>query len=103
MSAAFRLPFVLLVAAIMPGGLAAFGWAAVGMLPRAHWMLPLVGSVLIGTGMVASYVGGHAYLVESFGSWARGALAAAALLRAIITAALVVLGWEVYAKLGYAW
>ena len=88
------------MAALIPLGLAGFGWA---VRARAHWALPLAGSVAIGAGMVAGYVGGHAYIVEVFGEVAGSALAGAAMLRGVVTGGLVVVGWELYRKLGYAW
>ena len=116
----FRLPFVVAAAVLPPLGLAGFGWAAHGGLGGAapgglgwaahaglarsgHWWLPLVGSMVLGAGTVMGTVGGYAYLVESCGSLAGAALAAVVVARAVLTGGMVLVGWEVYRRLGYAW
>ena len=96
----FRLPFVVMAAFLPPAGLAAFAWAA--HLHRIHWVLPLIGSVAVGAGMVMGHVGGITYLVESFGALAGPAMAVAVVMRSAMTAVFVVMGWYVYQKLGYA-
>jgi hypothetical protein len=94
-----RLPFLQLGMVIIPIGLIVFAWSAA----RTHWIVPLLGACIFGTGMLMAYVCIHTYLVDCFTKYAASALAAAIVTRCIITCAFCIVGFELYRKLGYDW
>ncbi|KAI1386454.1 major facilitator superfamily domain-containing protein [Hypoxylon trugodes] len=94
-----RLPFMQVGMTIVPLGLIMFGWSA----GRTHWIVPLLGACIFGTGMLMGYVCIHTYLVDCFGKWAASALAAAIVTRCAITCAFCIVGFQLYRKLGYDW
>ena len=94
-----RLPFLQWGTVIIPVGLIIIAWSSA----RAHWIVPLLGACIFGTGMLTAYVCIHTYLVDCFTPYAASAVAAAIVTRCIITCAFCVVGFELYKRLGYDW
>ena len=94
-----RLPLLRYSMFIVPSGLIVFAWSA----GRCHWIVPMIGAVLFGFGMVMAYVCIQCYLVDCFSTWAASALAATTIARCPITTVFCLFGFEVYRRLGYDW
>jgi hypothetical protein len=76
-----------------------FAWSA----GRTHWIVPLIGAMFFGIGMVMGYICTQSYLVDCFKIWSASALAAVIMLRCPITTIFCLFGFELYRKLNYDW
>lgn len=94
----------LLLAAVggffIPVGLILYGWTFRGSI---HWIVPLVGTALVGFGMMATVVQAESYLVDAYTEQSAAAVAAVAIERAIIGAVLPLAGPPLYDRLGLGW
>lgn len=96
----FRLPMLIPASLLTPVGLFWYGWSAERQL---HWIMPIVGTALVGAGMVASFMPIQTYLVDSFPHYSASVLAAATLLRSLVGAFLPLAGPSMQETLGYGW
>ncbi|KAK5049853.1 hypothetical protein LTR84_003971 [Exophiala bonariae] len=80
-----RLPPALLGAVITPIGMFLFAWTN---FPSIHWIVCIIGIVIYCHGSVLVFLSGMNYLLDSYTIYAASCLAANALLRAILAAAL---------------
>ncbi|KAI1193011.1 fluconazole resistance protein 1 [Nemania serpens] len=82
-------------------GLFIYGWTA---FYRAHWIVPIIGTSVIGIGAFFILVPSQLYLVDLFGSaGAASALGANNLTRFLASTFLPLAGPRLYATLGYGW
>jgi MFS family permease len=96
----FRLPPLLVGLTLLGIGLLWYGWAA----EYAHaWIVPLLGQVLIGVGVITAFMPVTTYLVDAFVSYAASATAANTVLRSLGGALLPLAGPKMYAALGLGW
>lgn len=95
-----RLFPLLLGGLLMPVGLFTYGWTA-----RTHvqWMVPIVGTSLVGFGLSVTNVPVLSYMVDAFGVYAASAVAASMILRCIGGAILPLAGPPLYSALGLGW
>ena len=75
----YRLPTLFITAWFIPIGLFWYGWSAQA---ATHWIVPLLGVMIFGVGVVTIFVSLQNYLVDGF-RFAASALAAATVLRSL--------------------
>jgi hypothetical protein len=107
----YRLPTLFITSWFIPIGLFWYGWSAQAKL---HWIMPVLGTVWFGLGVVSSFVAIQNYLVDGF-KYAASALAASTVLRSVfgyspnqfsahrIRFSFPLFGQQMYDKLGYGW
>ncbi|TAQ90983.1 hypothetical protein B7494_g734 [Chlorociboria aeruginascens] len=92
----YRLPLMLYCSPILPIGFFWYGWSAQA---EVHWIVPILGTTVIGFGVLNTFV----YLVDAFPQYAASALAANTVFRSILGTVLPLAGSSLYAKLGLGW
>lgn len=97
-----RLPlFITLPAALcLPAGLFIYGW---GADKAAHWIVPQIGTAVVGFGMIAMLMCIQTYLVDAFPLHAASVTAANAVLRSLLGALVPLGGLDLYDALGLGW
>jgi MFS family permease len=97
-----RLPLIITIpsATLLPVGLIMYGWTAD---KAVHWIAPMIGTGLIGFGMIAILMCVQTYLVDSFPLHAASVTAANAVFRSLLGALLPLCGLQMYDKLGLGW
>ncbi|RYN67620.1 hypothetical protein AA0118_g1476 [Alternaria tenuissima] len=86
---------------ITPLGCFMYGWSA---YHHVHWIVPILGTLIIGFGSLFVVIPGQIYLVDSFGAEAAAsALAANLLVRSPFGAFLGLVAAPLYDKLGLSW
>lgn len=96
----FRLPPAVCGAIVAPIGVFIFAWTS---YPHVHWIAPIIGSAVFGTGILLVYTGIFTYFVDAYPLYAASALAANAFVRCLFAAAFPLFGNQMYKKLGYQW
>ncbi|KAJ5281214.1 MFS multidrug transporter [Penicillium angulare] len=96
----YRLPPLVVGAFFIPAGLFLYGWSA---YYKTHWMIPIIGTGLVGVGNIAAYMCITSYLVDAFTIYAASALAANTVMRSIIGALLPLAGQSMYRAMGLGW
>jgi MFS family permease len=96
----YRLPPLVLGAFFIPAGLFLYGWSA---QYKTHWIVPILGTALIGIGNISVFICIIGYLVDAFTIYAASALAANTVVRSIMGALLPLAGQSMYAALGLGW
>ena len=84
----------------MPTGLFLYGWTAEKALP---WILPIIGTGLIGVGLMVTSIPIRTYLVDAYHQHAASAIAAGLFFRSITGAFLPLAGPPLYSALGLGW
>ncbi|KAI0478049.1 major facilitator superfamily domain-containing protein [Xylaria cf. heliscus] len=88
-------------APITPVGCFLYGWTAD---KHVHWIVPIIGTFIIGLGSLFVIIPAQAYLVDTFGAEAAAsALAANLIVRSPFGAFLVLAAPSLYANLGLGW
>lgn len=95
-----RLPPVLVAGPLVAAGFLWYGWTA---QQHAHWILPIMGTSLIGMGNILFFSGIIGYLIDTFTEHAASAIAANIILRSLGGALLPLAGNPLYATLGWGW
>lgn len=85
---------------ILPLGLIMYGWTVEN---RVHWIAPMVGTGMVGYGMIGIIMGVQTYLVDSFPLHAASVTAANTVLRSLLGALLPLSGLRIYNTLGFGW
>lgn len=96
----YRLPPLMVGGFFTPIGLFWFGWAAD---KHAMYVVPIVGTLFFGLGMISAFMAISTYLVDVFGVYSASALAANTLVRSIAGAFLPLAGQSMNEKLGLGW
>ena len=96
----YRLPPLAVGAFFIPAGLFMYGWSA---QYKTHWIVPIIGTTLVGIGSIAVFMCITSYLVDAFTVYAASALAANTVIRSLIGALLPLAGQSMYASLGLGW
>jgi MFS family permease len=96
----FRLPLVVVSAALMPLAIALYGWTA-----ALHWPLALLlGSVgLVGSSMLIGWIPLLAYVVDAFGDYSASALTGMIVVRCLMGTFLPLLTPVLSESIGYGW
>jgi len=96
----FRLPPMAWGAPIIPAGLFWFGWS---VERNDHWIVPIIGSSLVGAGMLAVFMPVNTYIIDAYEKYSASALASVAVLRSILGACLPLAAPKLYVALGIGW
>ncbi|TKY86876.1 hypothetical protein EX895_004164 [Sporisorium graminicola] len=96
----YRLPLCFVGMCILPIGLLLFGWSAAN---QTHWMVPLIGSFLVGCATILCFQTILVYLVDAFVPYSASATACAVLIRSILAAAFPLCAEYMFEALGYGW
>ncbi|KAK1713951.1 fluconazole resistance protein [Colletotrichum lupini] len=96
----YRLPPMLMGAILVPIGLFWYGWTADKQL---QWMLPIIGTAILGCGIVIVLMSISTYLVDAFTTYAASAMAASTVTRSLLGAFLPLAGERLYQSLGLGW
>ncbi|KAI1158395.1 fluconazole resistance protein 1 [Nemania serpens] len=97
----YRLILMICFSPFVSFGLFIYGWTAFN---RVHWIVPIIGTFVIGIGAFFILVPSQLYLVDLFGSaGAASALGANNLARFLASTFLPLAGPRLYATLGYGW
>ncbi|RSL49539.1 hypothetical protein CEP54_012399 [Fusarium duplospermum] len=84
----------------LPIGLIMYGWTAEKQL---HWIVPMIGTSIMGFGMIGIFMISQTYLVDAFTRHAASVTAANAILRSLLGALLPLCGLKLYDALGLGW
>ena len=96
----YRLPPLIPGSFIIPIGLFWYGWSAEAHL---HWIMPIIGTMFVGLGLLATFMPIQTYLVDAFTVHAASAIAANTVLRSLVGAFLPLAGPAMYSALGLGW
>lgn len=96
----YRLPLVWPGAIAMPCGVLIYGWT---INYRVHWIVPVIGTAVMGYGMIGSFLPIGTYLVDAFTTYAASAMAANTVLRSLCGAFLPLCGEHLLESLGPGW
>lgn len=96
----YRLPLLWPGAFMIPLGLFLYGWSAQYLV---HWIVPIIGTTLLGIGMITCFMPIGTYLVDAYTAYAASAMAANTVLRSLGGAFLPLAGRRLYAALGFGW
>lgn len=96
----YRLPPLIPGSLLIPVGLFWYGWSAENHI---HWIMPIIGTCLVGLGLLATFMPIQTYLVDAYHIYAASAIAANTVLRSLVGAFLPLAGPALYAALGLGW
>ncbi|KAI0395377.1 MFS general substrate transporter [Xylariaceae sp. FL0594] len=96
----YRLPPLIAGAFAVPAGLFWYGWTAQA---HVHWIVPIIGTSLVGFGVLAIYMPVQAYLIDAFTVYAASASATNTVVRSIFGAVVPLAGPSLYKTLGLGW
>ncbi|XHG01982.1 hypothetical protein AWENTII_005347 [Aspergillus wentii] len=96
----FRLPPAIGGAPLVTIGLMIFAWTT---YPSVHWIVPIIGSAIFGSGVIMVFSGVFTFLVDAYPLYAASALAANSFARSMFAAAFPLFGTAMFHKLGYQW
>ncbi|KAJ8128435.1 hypothetical protein O1611_g5198 [Lasiodiplodia mahajangana] len=85
---------------LIPAGLIWYGWTA---QYKVHWIVPIIGTSLIGMGVNSVWIPIQSYLIDAFGIYSASALAANTVVRSVFGVVLPLAGQPLYDKLGLGW
>ncbi|KAH7136439.1 putative MFS multidrug transporter [Dactylonectria macrodidyma] len=95
-----RLPDCIYFAFLLPVTFFWYGWAA----DRAvHWIVPVLGLIPFGLGIIGIWLPIQAYLIDAYAQYAASALAAFSVMRSVVAAFLPLAGPQMYDTLGVGW
>lgn len=96
-----RLVLMMWTSSLVPIGFFWYGWSA---QYKTHWIVPILGTLVIGLGAFLILMPAQLYLVDAFGpEAAASALAANTVLRSLFGALLPLAGPAMYDTLGLGW
>ncbi|OAQ86733.1 fluconazole resistance protein [Purpureocillium lilacinum] len=96
----FRLPDCIWFALVLPITFFWYGWSAD---KAVHWIVPVIGIVPFGIGIVGVWLPIQAYIVDAYPQYAASGLAAFSVLRCTVAAFLPLAGPQMYKSLGVGW
>jgi MFS family permease len=96
----YRLPPMVLGALVIPAGMLIYGWTAHFHL---HWVIPLVGTALVGFGIVSSIIPSMAYLIDSFPLHSASAISVMDVMLALSGTLFPLAAPPLYSNLGLGW
>lgn len=96
----YRLPPLIFGGLFVPIGMFIYGWCTD---KHVQWAVPLLGTLLVGIGIITAFMCIQTYLIDAFTIYAASAIAANTVLRSIFGAFLPLAGLDMYAALGLGW
>ncbi|KAK7022187.1 MFS polyamine transporter [Favolaschia claudopus] len=94
----YRIPAMFPGVFVLPIGLFIVGWT---VQAKVHWIVPDIGIVLVGVGMILTYQCIQLYLIDVFTLYAASALASVGCLRSILGFVFPLFAEQLYKSLGY--
>ncbi|KAJ4300682.1 hypothetical protein N0V90_002770 [Kalmusia sp. IMI 367209] len=85
---------------LLPIGLFWYGWSA---QKSTHWIVPILGTGVIGFGLLMTFMPATTYLVDVFTVHAASAMAASTVLRSLCAALIPLSSSKMYKAMGYGW
>jgi hypothetical protein len=85
---------------VLPAGLFIYGWSVEAKVP---WIVPILGTALVGFGSMITLIPTQTYLVDAFTLHAASAIAAGGVFRSITGAVMPLAGPPLYSALGVGW
>lgn len=95
-----RYPIIIPACLCLPAGLFIYGWSTEY---HVHWIVPQIGTAVIGFGMIGILMCFQTYLVDAFTIHAASATAANTVLRSLLGALFPLFGLKLYDKIGLGW
>ncbi|CAG8952447.1 hypothetical protein HYFRA_00001194, partial [Hymenoscyphus fraxineus] len=95
-----RLPACILFAFFIPISFFWYGWAAEA---GVHYIVPIIGLIPFGFGMMGIWIPIQTYAIDSFPEFAASAIAALTVSRSLFGAVLPLAGPDMYERLGLGW
>lgn len=95
-----RLPDCIWFALVLPVTFFWYGWSAA---EGVHWIVPVVGIVPFGVGIIGVMLPTQAYIVDAYPQYAASGLAAFSVMRCTVAAFLPLAGPRLYEALGVGW
>lgn len=95
-----RLPDCIYFAFLLPITFFWYGWAAD---KAVHWIVPVIGIIPFGTGIVGIWLPIQAYIVDAYPRYAASGLAAFSVMRSTVAAFLPLAGPKMFETLGVGW
>ncbi|KAF7426593.1 hypothetical protein PC9H_008962 [Pleurotus ostreatus] len=94
----YRLPSMVPGTLLLPAGLLINSWAAQN---HVHWIVPDIGTTLIGAGIILNFQSVQIYVVDTFSLHAASALTAVSFLRSVAGFGFPLFAPEMYKALGF--
>ncbi|RAH87388.1 MFS general substrate transporter [Aspergillus japonicus CBS 114.51] len=95
-----RLPPLFLGCLLTFAGLLLFGWS---VHYRIYFLVPVVGTAMVGLGLAATSITVQTYVVDSFGACAVSAISALMVVRNVTAAVVPLAGPPLFRAVGYGW
>jgi len=95
-----RLPACIFFACFVPITFFWYGWSA---YYEVHWIVPIIGLVPLGFGVMGIFIPIQTYIIDSFPGFAASGMAALTISRSLFGAFLPLAGIPMYSSLGYGW
>jgi hypothetical protein len=95
-----RLPPLILGSCLLPIGLFWYGWSAQA---HAYWLVPIIGTVFIGFGILYVFLPVQMYLIDAYTIYAASAIATNTVVRSIFGTTVPLAGSALYKRLGLGW
>lgn len=95
-----RLPDCIYFAHLLPITFFWYGWSAD---KAVHWIVPVLGLIPFGIGIVGIWLPIQAYIVDAYPMYAASALASFSVMRSTVAAFLPLAGPQMYESLGVGW
>ncbi|KAF2637006.1 MFS general substrate transporter [Massarina eburnea CBS 473.64] len=95
-----RLPTCVFFGFLIPISFFWYGWC---VDKHVHWVVPIIGLLPFGIGMMGIFAPAQTYLVDAFPQYAASAIAAMTFLRCLFGAVLPLAGPSMYETLGLGW
>jgi hypothetical protein len=95
-----RLPACVIFAMFIPATFFWYGWSTNFAV---HWIVPILGLIPFGIGMIGIFMPIQTYVIDSFPEYAASGVAALTITRSLFGALLPLAAPAMYAKLGLGW
>lgn len=95
-----RLPACVFFACFIPISFFWYGWT---VYYKVHWIVPIIGMMPFGFGMMGVFIPIQTYMIDAFPEYAASAIAALTVTRSILAGVLPLAGPQMYRTLGYGW
>jgi MFS family permease len=96
----FRLPATVIFGVLIPISLFWYGWCT---YYKVHWIVPIIGLLPFGLGMMGVFAPLQTYLIDVFPTYAASAVAGLTILRCLFGAVLPLAGPSMYESLNLGW
>ncbi|RAL04138.1 MFS transporter [Aspergillus ibericus CBS 121593] len=95
-----RLPTMIVFSCLLPISFFWYGWSA---KYHVHWIVPILGMMPFGIGMMGLYMPIQTYVIDCYPAYAASANAALTALRSLVGALLPLAGPKLFSSLGLGW